>query len=290
MDDIAAGVTCFDELIPTLTKNFHCLRASGLQLSAHKGEFGTTTIDYIGNTITLAGITPESDKIKKFLDKIRMPDNIRQVKRLIGFVQFFRNFIPDLNQKLLPFYKLLRKNTEFVISNAYTEALEALKMDLTNATNLTLRLPKPGLQYVLLCDANHGTGFVLRIEDFLIDQKGRQTKSYAPVSFGSRLFNDTQLIFSVYYKEFLALFFALDHFAHFLWGASKPILVLTDNCSSTQFFQFRSIHPSLWNCLDRFLSFNFLLAHKPGEANSAANFLSGMQTDPSLRLSIKLTD
>ena len=199
MDDIAAGVTCFDELIPTLTKNFHCLRASGLKLSAHKGEFGTTTFDYLpSNTITPAGITPESDKIKNFLDKIRMPDNIRQVKRLIGFVQFSRNFIPDLNQKLLPFYKLLRKDTEFLINNAHTEALEALKMDLINATYLTLRLPKPSLQYVLLCDAiYHGTGFVLRIEDFLIDQKRRQTKSYAPVSFGSRLFNDTQLIFSV---------------------------------------------------------------------------------------------
>ena len=222
MDDIAAGVICFDELIPTLTKIFDCLRASGLKLSAHKCEFGTTKIDYLGNTITPAGITPESDKIKKFLDKIRMPDTVRQVKRLIGFVQFFRNFIPDLNQKLLPFYKLLRKDTEFIISNAHTDALEALKMDLINATNLTLRLPKPGLQYVLLCDASyHGTGFVLMIEDYLIDQTGQQKKSYAPVSFGSRLFNDTQLKFSVYYKEFLALYFALDHFAHFLWGASN---------------------------------------------------------------------
>ena len=126
-------------------------------------------------------------------------------------------------------------------------------MDLINATNLTLRLPKPGLQYVLLSDASyHGRGFVLMIEDYLIDQKGQQKKSYAPVSFGSRLFNDTQLKFSVYYKEFLALYFALDHFAHF--------------------------------------SFNILIAHIPGKANSAADFLSRLQTDPSLCLSIKLTD
>ena len=217
IDDIAARVTCFDDFIPTLTKMFDCLRASGLKLSAHKCEFGTTKIDYPGNTITPAGITPESDKSKKFLNKIRMPDTVRQAKRLIGFVQFFRNFIPYMNQKLLPFYKLLRKNTEFIISNAHTEAFEALKMDLMNATNFTLPLPKPGLQYVLLCDASyHSTGFVLMIEDCLIDQKGQQKKSYAPVSFGSRLFNDTQLKFSVNYMEIRALCFALDHFAHFL--------------------------------------------------------------------------
>ena len=96
--------------------------------------------------------------------------------------------------------------------------------------------------------------------------------------------------FSLYFKEFLALYFALDHFSHFIWGAAKPVLVLTDNRSLTQFFQSKTIHPSLWNCLDRVLSFNICLAHIPGKANSAADFLSRMQTDPSLSIWIKLTD
>ena len=220
-----------------------------------------------------------------------MPETVKQVKRLIGFVQFFRSFMPNLGQKLLPFYKLLRKDVEFKTTKEHSEALDVLKTDLRNATNSTLRLAKPGLQYVLLCDASyHGTGFVLMIEDYLLDQQGKEKKVYAPVSFGSRLFGPTQLKFSVYYKEFLALYFALDHFAHFIWGATKPVLVLTDNRSLTQFFQSKSIHPSLWNCLDRVLSFNILLAHIPGKANSAADFLSRMQTDPSLTLSLKLTD
>ena len=128
------------------------------------------------------------------------------------------------------------------------------------------------------------------IEDYFIDQKGKTKTTYAPVSFRSRLFTTTQLIFSVYYKEFLALRFALDHFAYFIRGATKPVLVLTDNRSLTQFFQSKSIHPSLWNCLDRVLSFNILLAHIPGKAISAADFLSRMQTDPNLTLRIKLTD
>ena len=37
------------------------------------------------------------------------------------------------------------------------------------------------------------------------------------------------------------------------------------------------------------MSFN-ILAHIPGKANSAADFLSRMQTDPNLTLQIKLTD
>ena len=100
MDDIAAN---FDEMIPALRKIFDCLRESGLKLSAHKCEFGTTKIDYLGSTITPKGISPESAKIEKFLGQIRMPNTVKRVKRLFGFVQFFRNFIPNLGQKLLPF-------------------------------------------------------------------------------------------------------------------------------------------------------------------------------------------
>ena len=245
MDDITAGVNNFDEMIRALKKNFDCLKESGLKISAHKCEFGTTKIDFLGSTITPKGISSKSARIQKLLGQIRMPNTVRQVKRLIGFVQFFRNFITHLGQKLLPFYNFSRKENVLTITNDRHESLNTLKADLTRATHLTLRLAKRGLQYVILCDASfHATEFVLLIEDYLIDQKGKTKKTYAPVSFGSRLFSTTQLNFSFYYKEFLALYFALEHFAHFIWGATKPVLVLNDNRSLTQFFQFKSIHPS----------------------------------------------
>ena len=186
----------------------------------------------MGGVITPKGISHKSAKIEKFLGQIRMPNTVKQVKRLIGFVQFFRNFIPNLGQKLLPFYKLLCKENASTIKNDHHESLNILKADLTRATDLTLRLAKPGLQYVILCDAIfHDTGFVLMIEVYFIDQKGKSKKTYAPVFFGSRLFTTTQLKFSVYYKDFLNLYFALEHFAHFIWGATKPVLILTDNRS-----------------------------------------------------------
>ena len=69
------------------------------------------------------------------------------------------------------------------------ESFNTLKADLTHATDLTLGLAKPGLQYVILCDACfHGTGFVLLIEDYLIDQKGKHTKTYLPAFFWIEIF------------------------------------------------------------------------------------------------------
>ena len=51
-----------------------------------------------------------------------------------------------------------------------------------DATNVTLQLTKPGLQYVILCDASyHGAGFVLLVEDYVNKIGKKEKKTYAPV-------------------------------------------------------------------------------------------------------------
>ena len=291
MDDIGCGANSFPEMISSLRKIFNCLRRAGLKLSAGKCQFGADRIHYLGNIITTCGIRPQEEKIKDFLATMRIPKSIKQVKRLIGFLQFFRSYIPALNDKLLPFYRLLRKTTQFMIENDHIQAFDSLRQDLLNATQTTLRLAKPGKQFVILCDASyHGTGFVLMIEDYINTKKEENVKMYAPVSFGSKLFNSTQLKFSIYCKEFLSLYFALEQFAHFVWCSEKPVIVLTDNKSLVRFFQAKNLPPTLWNYLDRVLSFNIVLAHIPGTANHAADYLSRMETNPNQTIQLKLSD
>ena len=93
---------------------------------------------------------------------------------------------------------------------------------------------------------------------------------------------------STYCKEFLALYFALEYFSHFIWGAEKPVIILTDNESLTSFFRSKSLHPALWNFMDRVIAYNMVLAHIPSRANAAADFLSRMQTDPTQSLELQL--
>ena len=47
---------------------------------------------------------------------------------------------------------------------------------------------------------------------------------------------------------------------------------------------------ALWNFLDRVLAYNITLAHVPGRANAAADFLSRMETEPGATLQLGLTD
>ena len=290
MDDIGNAVTNFEQLVPSLREIFICIRQSGIKLPPENWEIATDTMKFLGNNISAEGISPA--KITKFLDKFKMPKTTKQVNRLIGFTQFFRNYIPNLGEKPMSFYKLLKKDAVIETTKEHVKALEVIKKDLMEATKKTLRSPKPGLQYVILCDASyHGAGcFVLMVEDYVNETGKKEKKTYAPVSFGSHLFNATQFKFSIYYKEFLALYYALDYLSHYIWGSSKQVIILTDNKSLTQFFQSKVIPPSLWNCLDRILAFNIVIAHIPGRANYAADFLSRMENDKTATMSLKLTD
>ena len=68
----------------------------------------------------------------------------------------------------MPWYKIIRKNVEFIVQDEHLESFGNIKKDLIKATEASLRLAKPGKQYVILCDASYySTGFVLMNEDYL---------------------------------------------------------------------------------------------------------------------------
>ena len=128
------------------------------------------------------------------------------------------------------------------------------------------------------------------VEDYCKTSTGKD-KILAPVSFGSKVFSASQLKLSIHAKEFLAVYYALDTFAHLLWGATKKkIIVLTDNKALAFFFHAKTMPHSLWNFLDRMMSFPIVIGHIPGNANAAADFLSRMDLDPAQKIEMRLTE
>ena len=66
------------------------------------------------------------------------------------------------------------------------------------------------------------------------------------------------------------------------------MIILTDNKSVTRFFQTKIIPPPLWNACDFVIQFNFTIAHIPGKNNTAADYLSRMEMDPTEKLVLKI--
>ena len=83
---------------------------------------------------------------------------------------------------------------------------------------------------------------------------------------------------------------AFLEFAHILWGATKPTIVLTDNKSVTRFFQTKAIPPALWNACDYVLQFNFKIAHLAGSVNTTADFLSRLELKVTEKIRLKIRE
>ena len=229
-------------------------------MSIDKCQFGIPKIQFLGHTISSDAISPNKPKVEKFLQSVILPKALKQVRRLIGFMEYFQKFIPNVAVKFQTFFKLLRKESSFHITYEHENSLEILKSDLVKACNLSLKMAEPHFQFLIVCDASfYAAGFILLIEE-PDDSSTEKSKTYAPVAFGSHLFSPAQLKHSIYAKEFLNIQLAFETFEHYVWGVSdKPIIVLTDNKSVTRFFQTKKMPGNLWNAVDYILSFSLVL-------------------------------
>ena len=179
----------------------------------------------------------------------------------------------------------------FNLTSELKETFDSVNKALSDACELALKQPIPGKQLVLMTGASfRSAGYALMIEDNPDQKIQSKRKTYAPVAFGSNIFSPAQPKMFIYSKEFLAIYMAFLEFAHILWEATKPTIVLTDNKSVTRIFQTKSIPPALWNACDYVLQFNFKTAHIAGSVNTAADFLSRLELKAMEKIRLKIRE
>ena len=265
VDDIGIAANNATDLTRNIRAVFQCIRNAGLKLTFEKCRFGVRQVEFLGRTISSEGVSPQAHKIQNFLNKLRFPKSKKALQRYLGFVNYYRNYIPRMAEKLNPFYKLLKTEVPINITSDLKETFDSVNKSLSDACEVALKQPIPGKQLVLMTDASfRSAGYALMIEDNPDQKIQSKRKTYAPVAFGSKIFSPAQLKMSIYSKEVLATYMAFLEFAHILWETTKPTIVLTDNKSVTRFFQTKAIPPSLWNACDYVLQFNFKIAHIAG--------------------------
>ena len=197
-------------------------------------------------------------------------------------------------ERLTPFFQLL-KTTDAKgkipitpdIMKQFREKNEALD----RCCQLALRQPLPGKQLVLMTDASfQAAGYAVLIEDNPNQKYTSTRKTYPPIAYGSKTYSPSQIKMSIYAKEFLAIYMAFKEFEHIFWGATKPVIIMTDSKYVTRFFQTKMIPPPLWNACDFVLQFNFTIAHIPGRINTTADFLSRLELDPNEKIFFKIRE
>ena len=291
VDDIGIAANNATDLTRNIRAVFKCIRQAGLKLTIEKFYFGVRQVEFLGRTISPEGISPKARKIQNFLDKLRLPKSKKALQRYLGFVNYYRNFIPRMSENLSPFYNLLKTEVPINITSELKETFDSVNKALSDACEWALKQPIPGKQLILMTDGSfRSAGYALMIEDNPEQKIQSKRKTYAPMAFGSKIFPAAQLKMSIYSKEFLAVYMAFLDFAHILWETIKPTIVLTVNKSVTRFFQTKAIPPALWNARDYVLQFNFKIAHIAGSVNNAADVLSRLELEVTEKIRLKIRE
>ena len=248
VDDIGIAANNATDLTRSVRAVFKCIRQAGLKLTIEKRHFGVRQVEFLGRTISSKGVSPQSHKIQNILNNLSFPKTKKALQRYLVFVNYCRNYIPRMAEKLNPFYKLLKAEVPINITSELEEAFASVNEAIGDACKLALKQPIPGKKLVLMTDASFSSaGYALMIEDNPDQKIQSKRKTYAPVAFGSKVFSPAQLKMSIYSKELSEIYMVFLEFAHIMWETSKPTIVLTDNKSVTRFFQTKAIPPSLWN-------------------------------------------
>ena len=206
VEDIAMAANNFQQLIKDLRAVLQCLRKAGLKLSMAKCHFGAQEVDFLGRIITRKGVAPQKQKVTNFVEKVKFPRSKKTLQKYIGFLNYYRNYIPRLAERLTPFFQLLKTTDAKAkspitldITKEFREKIEALD----RCCQLALRQPLPRKQLILMTDASYqAAGCAVFIEDDSNRKYTSTRKIYAPIAYGSKTFFHHKLKRSSTQKNF----------------------------------------------------------------------------------------
>ena len=96
-----------EEHLARLKAVFNKLKVAGLKLKPSKCKLFRKQINYLGHVVGHNGVTTDPQKIEAVTEWPR-PSTVTEVRSFLGFVSYYRRFIPDFSKVTKPLNKLLQ--------------------------------------------------------------------------------------------------------------------------------------------------------------------------------------
>jgi hypothetical protein len=177
VDDIVVKTKRGSTLVEDLTLVLDKLRATRTKLNPDKCVFGVSTGKLLGFLVSYRGIEANPEKIKA-IEAMRPPARIKDVQKLTGSLAALSRFISKLAERVLPFFKLLRKFGSFSWNEDAEQAFQELKQHLVSLPILVA--PEPGEPlYLYIAVAAEAVSMVLVIER--TTPEGQEPEDSGPV-------------------------------------------------------------------------------------------------------------
>jgi hypothetical protein len=230
------------------------LRKNGLYARPDKCRFAVDTVDYLGFILSTDGLKMDPAKIQVVMDWPE-PRKVKDIQSFLGFANFYRRFIPNYSDIVIPLTRLTRKGIKWTFSDEARRSFNTLKHAFTRAPVLTHWIPDR--QIVVETDASdYALGAILSIQD--------DSGEIRPVAFHSRCFTDSELNYDTHDKELLAIFSAFKTWRHYLEGAPTPIDVVTDHKNLEYFCTTKVLTRRQVRWSEYLSQFNLIIRFRPG--------------------------
>jgi hypothetical protein len=122
LDDIIVSTPDFETHLNILGVIFDKLKKAGLTLKESKCEFCKPELRYLGYVVNSQGLNVDPAKISAVVD-MPQPKGIRDVRRLIGMMSWYRRFVPNFSTMVAPLTNLTRKKDTLHVDSGVQKSL-----------------------------------------------------------------------------------------------------------------------------------------------------------------------
>lgn len=250
-----------------LRQLFTRMKNYGVLINTNKCIFGAPEVTFLGYIISESGTKPLDSKVKA-LAEFPVPRTARELRRFLGMINFYRRFLPNAAQIQAPLNALLtgsiKASHPVTITGTAWDAFEACKKSLCDA--VLLAHPDSQARLGLVTDASDSAigGVLQQLKD----------GDWQPLAFFSRKLSPSQVKYSPYDRELLAIYESIKYFRHML--EATDFTVYTDHKPLCYAFHERKSNcsPRQYRHLDFISQFTTDVRHISGKDNVVADTLS----------------
>ena len=243
LDDILIFSRTPEQHLQHVEAVLQILKEQNLYCKLKKCKFNKLELRFVRHIVGAKGIRPEDPAKFIAVTDWPVPHNLHELRKFLGFTNYFRKFLQGYSQRTAPLTNFTRKNVPYERTEQSQTNFEQLKADLTSAPVLVS--PDTTQPYELIAGAcGTGIGAVLM-------QTGQ------PIAFESRKFNTAEQHYTTTKQELLALIHALLTWRYLLEGLPREHLTLVTDHNPLTFM------PTVQNMSRRQVRWSELLQRYP---------------------------
>ena len=262
-DDVLIFSDTWAEHIKSIREILAIFVHNNLAIRPLKSEFGYFQVGFLGHLVGNGLLKPLPDNVSKILS-IKIPKTKKQVRSIIGLINYYAKFMPDTAVSLIPLFKLTEKGMpdKVVWTDCCQKALIDIQFRINN--NLKLFLPDISKMFYVQTDSS-----LVGIGGVLLQSHNEHLR---PCLFLSRKLLERETRYSTIERECLGLVWTLQKLSRYL--LQKRFILYTDHRPFVYMQKNRTINSRIcrWSLILQ--NFDFTIEHVNGRDNVVADFLS----------------